>query len=136
MEFYMADGELLCQYPDGSVKPVTDSDTGFIREMVATIREWYPGAYNALSECYSRSVNNVPYFHYLMVRRFLKCNFGNLDHTALDIQRTGKFNFEKVHCPLSRTTVYLPSHGKKSHKVCISETWDSREIRIYPVCTQ
>lgn len=38
MEFYMADGELLCQYPDGSVKPVTDSDTDFIREMVATIR--------------------------------------------------------------------------------------------------
>lgn len=100
MEFYMADGELLCQYPDGSVKPATDSDTDFIREMVATIREWYPGAYNALSECYNRSVNNVPYFHYLMVRRFLKCNFGNLDHTALDIQRTGKFNFEKVHCPL------------------------------------
>ena len=33
MEFYMADGELLCQYPDGSVKPVTDSDTDFIREM-------------------------------------------------------------------------------------------------------
>ena len=32
MEFYMADGELLCQYPDGSVKPVTDSDTDFIRD--------------------------------------------------------------------------------------------------------
>ena len=106
MEFYMADGELLCQYPDGSVKPVTDSDTDFIRVLVASLREWYPGAYNALSECYSRSVNNVPYFHYLMVRRFLKCNFGNLDHTALDIQRTGKFNLEKVHCPLSGESRY------------------------------
>ena len=114
MEFYMADGELLCQYPDGSVKPVTDSDTDFIREMVATIREWYPGAYNALSECYSRSVNNVPYFHYLMVRRFLKCNFGNLDHTALDIQRTGKFNFEKVHCPLRASAATRVKYAEQS----------------------
>ena len=35
-----------------------------------------------------------------MVRRFCKCNFGELDNTSRDIDKNGGFNFERVKCPM------------------------------------
>ena len=35
-----------------------------------------------------------------MVRRFCKCNFGELDNTSRDIDKKGGFNFERVKCPM------------------------------------
>lgn len=42
----------------------------------------------------------MPYYQYLIVRRFCKCNFGNLDDTKADVGKSEPFCFEKVPCPL------------------------------------
>lgn len=100
LEFYMFEDELWCLSPDGSNKPVTDKDIVLIKSILDRIRECYPDAYNALMECYQKSSQNIPYFQYLMVRRFCKCNFGELDNTSRDIDKKGGFNFERVKCPM------------------------------------
>ena len=100
LEFYIFEDELWCLFPDGSNQPVTDKDIGLIKSILDRIRECYPDAYKALMECYQKSAQNIPYFQYLMVRRFCKCNFGELDNTSRDIDKKGGFNFERVKCPM------------------------------------
>ena len=100
LEFYIFEDELWCLFPDGSNQPVTDKDIGLMKSVLDRIRECYPDAYKALMECYQKSAQNIPYFQYLMVRRFCKCNFGELDNTSRDIDKNGGFNFERVKCPM------------------------------------
>lgn len=85
---------------EGENKMVTESDTELIGMMLQKIMQLYPEAYKALSSEYKKSSFNVPYYQYLMVRRFCKCNFGSLDNTKADIDLQGNFNFECVACPL------------------------------------
>lgn len=100
LEFYIFEDELWCKSDDGRNLIVDESQTELIKSILDEIREYYPIAYNALSREYQKSALNVPYYQYLIVRRFCKCNFGKLDGTKYDISRIGKFNFEKVECPL------------------------------------
>ena len=100
IEFYIFEDELWVLLPDDSNVLVSENDTELIRDMLSIIRERYPDAYKALSEHYKNSAHNIPYYQYLIVRRFAKCNFGNLDSTKKDIDSKGVFNFEKVQCPL------------------------------------
>lgn len=100
IEFYTFQNELWCMFSDGTNKIVSESDVDLIKSVLERIREFYPKAYDALSECYKKSSLNVPYYQYLMVRRFCKCNFGNLDDTKVDIDLYGRFQFECVSCPL------------------------------------
>lgn len=99
IEFYIYNKELwsIC---DGENKIVTEHDTELIGMMLNKIMHLYPDAYKALSNEYKKSSLNVPYYQYLMVRRFCKCNFGNLDNTKSDIDLKGNFNFECVSCPM------------------------------------
>lgn len=99
LEFYIYESELWCKYADGRNEVVTENDTKLIQSMLGMIREHYPAAYKALEKEYQKSAANVPYYQYLIVRRFCKCNFGKLDTTRLDAA-CGKFNFEKVDCPM------------------------------------
>lgn len=100
LEFYIFEGELWCKSDDGQNQIVDESQTELIKSMLDEIRGCYPLAYKALTKEYEKSSLNVPYYQYLIVRRFCKCNFGKLDGTKPDVDRTGKFNFEKVDCPL------------------------------------
>ena len=100
LEFYIFEGELWCKFDDGKNQIVDESQTELVKSMLDEIRECYPLAYKALTKEYEKSSLNVPYYQYLVVRRFCKCNFGKLDGTKPDVDRTGKFNFEKVDCPL------------------------------------
>lgn len=99
IEFYIFNKELWCMH-DGENKVVTEADTELIGMMLTKIMQLYPEAYKALSNEYKKSAMNVPYYQYLMVRRFCKCNFGNLDNTRSDIDLNGNFHFECVSCPL------------------------------------
>lgn len=92
VEFYMFDDELWF-IKDDENQALSEKDTDVIRER-------YPEAYKALSKEYQKSAMNVPYYQFLIVRRFCKCNFGKLDATTYDIDNLGRFNFEKVECPL------------------------------------
>lgn len=100
LEFYIYESELWCKYADGRNEVVTESNTELIQHLLELIREHYPTAYKALEKEYQKSAGNVKYYQYLIVRRFCKCNFGKLDTTKLDVEASGKFNFEKVDCPL------------------------------------
>lgn len=100
LEFYIFENELWCKLDDGRNEIVTEDNTELVRTILNAIREHYPRAYTALAKEYQKSAMNVPYYQYLMVRRFCKCNFGRLDSTKTDIEQNGKFNFEKVECPL------------------------------------
>lgn len=106
LEFYTFEGELWCIYPDGNNRIVTESDTELVRNILERIRESYPEAYKALEGIYKKSALNVPYYQYLMVRRFCKCNFGNLDNKDKDVDRSGTFHFERVNCPLRKECPY------------------------------
>lgn len=97
LEFYIYEGELWVK--DGQESHLVEPDSEIVDTMLARIREDYPDAYRALAEEYKRSAPNKRYYHYIMVKRFLKCNFGRLDSTFADIEN-GKMNFERVDCPL------------------------------------
>lgn len=99
VEFYIFNKELwyLC---NGENKIVSESDTELIGTILEKIMHLYPESYKALSKEYEKSALNVPYYQYLIVRRFCKCNFGTLDNTRSDIDLQGNFNFECVSCPL------------------------------------
>lgn len=99
IEFYIFNKELW-YISDGENKVVTEHDSELIGMMLQKIMQLYPEAYKALSNEYKKSALNVPYYQYLIVRRFCKCNFGNLDNTKSDIDLNGNFNFECVSCPL------------------------------------
>ena len=99
VEFYIFNKELWC-ICDGENKVVSETDTVLIGMMLQKIMQLYPSAYSALSSEYNKSSINVPYYQYLIVRRFCKCNFGTLDNTKYDIDLSGNFNFEFVACPL------------------------------------
>lgn len=100
LEFYIFEDELWCMFSNGANEKITESQTELVKDILDRIRECYPSAYKALMECYKKSAQNVPYFQFLMVNRFCKCNFGELDNTSKDIDRKGIFNFERVKCPL------------------------------------
>lgn len=97
-EFYICDDKLFCMR-DGQSVEVTEKNRELIEEILQRIENFYPKAYRALTESYEKSQLNQPYFNFLRVRRFLKCNFGDLDTSDHDDQE-GVFNFEKIHCPL------------------------------------
>lgn len=100
IEFYIYDDQLWCMYPNGKNEQVTEKNNELVKSTLDRIKNFYPEAYADLEKWYKKSSANVPYFQFLMVNRFCKCNFGNLDTDKKDIDVKGKFNFERVNCPL------------------------------------
>ena len=100
LEFYIYESELWCKRGDGRNEVVTENDTELIQLLLGLIREQYPSAFKALEKEYQKSAGNVRYYQFLIVRRFCKCNFGKLDTTKIDVETTGRLNFEKVECPM------------------------------------
>lgn len=102
LEFYMFEEELWCKtYNNNFI--VDESKTELIKYMLEKIRSRYPEAYTALENIYQSSALNKRYYQYLLMRRFCKCNFCRLDATNFDVENVdsdGKFNFEKVECPM------------------------------------
>lgn len=106
LEFYILENELWCLFPDGRNEQVTERNTELIHDILSQIREFYPEAYKDLSIWFQRSASNIPYFQFLIVEQFAKCNFGELDTTRKDIDGMGIFNFEHVKCPLRGRCVH------------------------------
>jgi DNA-binding CsgD family transcriptional regulator len=72
-----------------------ESDKELIDFILKKIEVDYPEAHNRLKELYGKSKDH----HYLMVSRFLRCNFAKNDHKP-DIDEDGNFDFENIQCPL------------------------------------
>lgn len=99
IEFYNAPGGKVEFRNENGVQTYKEEDTSITNEMFVRIEEDYPDAFNALSNKYNASRNNIPYFKYKIVRHFIRCNFGRYDNVN-DIDVFGNFNFEYVACPL------------------------------------
>lgn len=98
-EFFISDDKVYC-LTEGRTCEVKEQDRELIDELLSDIENFYPEAYRALQQEFVKSRTNVPYFRYLMARRFLKCNFGTLDTTDQDVDDNRIFHFERVACPL------------------------------------
>lgn len=101
--------------PDGTVyvkpfdKPMFVYDIEcrqITNELIAYIRDLYPGAFTALSSLYSASERNKDYFMFKIVHRFIRCNFGENDTLSYDINQVGAMYFEEVRCPLRGECIY------------------------------
>lgn len=97
LEFFISSHDVWYQTVDGIFPLKVGSP--IIPIIIDRLEEFYPRAYEALRSCYAKSKANVPYFNFLIVRRFCKCNFGSLDHTRNDLCGSF-FNVERVSCPL------------------------------------
>ena len=103
LEFYTIDDELWCRHSDGTNEVLDETKTEIIQFMLDKIKSCYPDAYDQLTYYYEKSSSNYSWYRFLMVRRFIKCNFSQLDTTSIDVENVsadGVFNFEKVACPL------------------------------------
>ena len=101
VEFYNTpEGEVCVKPFDEPMFILKESNRELISDMLVTIQELYPAAFAALSELYSRSELNRNYYHFKMVHRFIRCNFGEYDALSMDVGGSGQFRMEDVRCPL------------------------------------
>lgn len=124
-EFYTTpEGDVMIR-EGKSLRELTEQETEFISGMLAKIRTFYPEAFEALCEEYVSNKLNRRYYEFLIVRRFIKCNFGEYDN-KLDISEIGSFNFECVSCPLRGECKY-------DHRICqpkFNSELSARELEI------
>lgn len=97
IEFFVGiDGiDIVYRTMDGKYNILCEENADIIFYMYNRIKTDYPEAFQALIKVYSKSPN----FQYLLVRRFIKCNFSVLDE-RLDVQHDGSMRLEFVNCPL------------------------------------
>ena len=95
--FNKNDGDVMALEDDHA--EVLTQKSELTEEIYDKIVEDYPAAAKALQQLYQKSERNLPYFKFLVVRRFVKCNFGNYDIHTFDIDADGQWNFETVDCP-------------------------------------
>ena len=101
IEFYIS--------PDGKVKvdeegvpltkELTEHDLELIDYVACLIRKQYPEAYETLARHHNSSILNKNYHKFLIVHRFIRCNFGKFDGLTYDIE-DGVLHIEDVACPL------------------------------------
>lgn len=100
IEFYTTpEGEVTMRSLGEAERQLKVTDRDLIQAFLEILREFYPEAYDALMDIYSKSDGNKLYRDYLAVRRFIKCNFGIYDN-MIDVDEYWNFNFEFVGCPL------------------------------------
>lgn len=98
-EFYTTpEGDVMIR-ENNELRALVETDRAFISRFLRSIMDFYPEAFKALCSEYVSSKLNREYYEFLIVRRFIKCNFGEYDN-KLDISEGGVFNFEFVGCPL------------------------------------
>lgn len=101
IEFYSTpDGEVMMRAFNQPLQKLEESDRDLIQALFIAIRDRYPVAFKRLSELYARNERNRLHFEYMIVHRFVRCNFGEYDQYHYDIDRNGCFVFEEVKCPL------------------------------------
>lgn len=120
-EFFTVDDKVYVMFKDSTIEEVTEKSDELIDFILDRVENFYPEANDALKEWYKKSLLNLPYAKLLMTKRFIKCNFGELDTTDDDMKRDGTFCFEKVRCPMRgeckfEGIVCLPKFNSKLSK--------------------
>lgn len=100
IEFYgTPNGSVMIQEADKLVMMYEQSCKDFTDTMIEHLSDFYPEAFKALCEQYSASKLNPEYYYYLIVHRFVRCNWFKYDNVQ-DVDHHGIFHFEFVSCPL------------------------------------
>lgn len=101
LEFFSSpEGEVLIKQEGEVIRELNEKETELIDFMFEKIRADYTEAFKLLSKTYDKSERNFPYFKYLCVRRFIKCNFSNFDTLSFDIDENTMFHVERINCPM------------------------------------
>ncbi len=85
---------------EGDAHVLTENDTALVDSMFEHIAFNYTEAFDMLCFLYSRSELNYRHFRFLVVSRFIRCNFGRFDTQQWDIDASGRWSLEDVDCPL------------------------------------
>jgi DNA-binding CsgD family transcriptional regulator len=119
-EFYTRpDGEVeVCEQGKPAFQ-LNEMERDFIVQMILKIREEYPEAYKALCECYKDNLHNRFYYEFLIVRRFIKCNWSQFDNVA-DMDDEGNLHFEFTYCPMRGECKYFKIICEPKYNVQIS----------------
>ena len=100
IEFYSTpSGDVMIKKVGEPLVKYVESNTELTSQMIDLISEFYTESFEALCKVYTRSETNKRYFEYMIVHRFIRCNFSEYDNTN-DIDHAGIFRFEHVKCPL------------------------------------
>ena len=101
VEFYNSpEGDVMVKRAGKPVVQLVQNDRALIQEVLAMVRDLYPEAFKRLSELYTRYERNRIYYEFMMVSRFIRCNFGEYDQNRYDMDADGCLKFEEVRCPL------------------------------------
>lgn len=101
VEFYNArKGDVIFYIEDQPQQVLKQEHRSLILWMLDIIKDKYPGAYKRGSELYANRARNIPFYEFTIVKRFIRCNFGEQDELSYDIDEKGNFCFEDVRCPL------------------------------------
>ena len=106
-------------------RQLEQSNREFISEIITRMGIFWPEALEKASLEYTDRRYNIPWFEFSIVRRFLKCNFGEFDST-MDIDQMGNFHFEEVKCPLKGECKYEGIICKPKFNSTLSE----RELSV------
>lgn len=128
-EFFTFENEVWYRLSDGLTNKLTEADTVIINFLLDYVEKFYPNAYNALTAEYNRCKPNLLFFRYRMCMRFCKCNFANIDNIP-DVDDSGKFHLESVHCPLRGECKYenIICRAKFDHNISDAEM---RVLRLW-----
>ena len=105
MEFYFTPKGEVMIIDECGTRQLEQSNREFISEIITRMGIFWPEALEKASLEYTDRRYNIPWFEFSIVRRFLKCNFGEFDST-MDIDQMGNFHFEvlKIFVRLFPTT--------------------------------
>jgi DNA-binding CsgD family transcriptional regulator len=94
IEFLCPDDSDIIYVKDGDNMQRLEERADIIDMLYYNVKDNYPEAFDALFKLYGRAANHK----FLMMRRFIKCNFSKHD-SVLDFDGE-EMHFEKVFCPL------------------------------------
>ncbi len=98
IEFYLFEHEVWYR-KDGAAYKLTEGSQDVLSMFMAKMENFYPEAFEALKGYYKKSMPNMAYYRFLIVRRFIKCNFAIIDNVH-DLTSMGELQFEHVPCPM------------------------------------
>jgi DNA-binding CsgD family transcriptional regulator len=121
VEFFSINDEIWMRQ-QGSMTLLESSNTELVSNLIEYISTFYPKAFTALENEYSKSKLNKTYYEFLIVSRFIRCNFAALDDTP-DIDQELHAHFEFVNCPMRKECklVNVVCHPEFCHRLSAAE---------------
>lgn len=98
LEYIVTKGDVLVIIKGETPFFLISSNSDIIDSEIEYIKTEFPEALKALELRYHQSRHNVKHFKFLIVRQWIKCHYGQVDHLT-DVEFDGQRNFETSYCP-------------------------------------